>query len=1142
MTHTIVNLIDLVAPMMEIEAACLNKDNNLIEQGLDSISIMRVAAYLKAKGYKISMASLIQKPTINAWETLLAAMDLDGVASVDSKLVVDNKFALTPIQQAYFIGRSPDQKLGGIDCQLYAEFDGQDISVNRMKDAIARLFKKHAMLRAVFHPNGIQEILEDSLYSDRLIVNDWINSDANTVEVSLQAERERLAHYQYNIFSGETTRFTLSLLPERKTRLHININLLIADVVSLSIIYKDLASAYNCSEEIKTTIFNFPDYLSRVGVPYTEVDKVYWTAKLKEMGNAPTLPIISMHEYEVPRFERHLFHVEKDKINLLRDKAAREGLTLASIFVAAFSLVVARWSSNRHFLLNMPIFDRKPLDPAVDDMVADFTNLLILDIEARSEFINFDTYAKNIQAKMHADLSHSEYCGLNVLRDLKQIKPETEAPIVFACNFNQLLTNEEFENTFGKLNWSLSQTPQVLLDHQIYQLSDSYLLNFDVVAGAFPKDMIKDMFVSYQEYIQQLITKEWTKLGTVTIPLQQSIARQKLIDGNVEIPKARLHDPFLATVAAYPDHHAIAWSQGTMTYQDLYKRSNALAHLLQQKGMKPGDHIAIILPKGPEQVVSVLAVLMAGGVYIPIASDHSINRIRAIISNAECSFVIASNHLQYHLSQSERIKLLTYDDINDYDYDVPQVICNRSATEAAYIIYTSGSTGDPKGVVITHQAALNTILDVNKRWEVNSHDVIISLSALSFDLSVYDIFGLLAVGGTIVLPDELGRHDPSHWHELINRFGVNLWNSVPALMQIYVEHVEALPHNESPLRLVLLSGDWIPTVLPSHIKAISSKATIVGLGGATEASIWSNWYEIEDVDPSWVSIPYGYPLSNQFYQVLDCNLDDCPDWVEGDLFIGGAGVAEAYWNDPVKTRNSFVMNKAGQRIYRTGDRARFWPDGVLEFLGRIDTQVKIRGHRIELGEIESVLNRFEGVISTICDVKKLNDRQILIGYIMIGYSLSYELPSWLADNTFLDSDKGKYTFVEGALHRHFSKYLPGYMVPRYLYLIDEIPLSSNGKVDRSVLPIPYIPKREKEENNKDNNSLPERMRSVWGGVLNSTITDETNFFERGGDSLLAIRLTSQLSDELKSDISVRLLYEHPVFNDFIKMIKNLISH
>ncbi|MCA1671665.1 MAG: amino acid adenylation domain-containing protein, partial [Actinobacteria bacterium] len=288
--------------------------------------------------------------------------------------------------------------------------------------------------------------------------------------------------------------------------------------------------------------------------------------------------------------------------------------------------------------------------------------------------------------------------------------------------------------------------------------------------------------------------------------------------------------------------------------------------------------------------------------------------------------------------------------------DAPVV---RSPDEPAYVIFTSGSTGAPKGVEVSHRAAMNTIDDINSRYRIGADDRVLAVSALDFDLSVYDIFGLLYAGGAVVCVGEDQRRDAAAWTDLVARHGVTIWNTVPQLLDMLCTATSA--EAVASLRVALVSGDWVGLDLSTRFSAVASGCRLVALGGATEAAIWSNAIDVPaEIPAQWSSVPYGFPLANQCYRVVDARGRDCPDWVPGELWIGGAGVARGYRGDPERTANRFVVH-AGQRWYRTGDHGRYWPDGTLEFLGRRDTQLKIRGHRTELGEIEAVLETHPGI-------------------------------------------------------------------------------------------------------------------------------------------------------------------------------------
>ncbi len=335
---------------------------------------------------------------------------------------------------------------------------------------------------------------------------------------------------------------------------------------------------------------------------------------------------------------------------------------------------------------------------------------------------------------------------------------------------------------------------------------------------------------------------------------------------------------------------------------------------------------------------------------MPVDIEQPEQRWNTIVANADIKAVLI--HSDHGAISFEHVPVLPVDQIDEINND--STILRGTPGDLAYIIFTSGTTGVPKGVAITHKAAWNTIKDINQKFFVSSQDSVLGLSKLNFDLSVYDIFGLLSCGGTLVYP-KLSRYmDPSHWAEIIQAYKITIWNSVPAFMQILTGYFTG-KNERLPLRLVLLSGDWIPVGMPADIRKCADDVKVIGLGGATEASIWSIYHECDNDEIREVSIPYGRPLSNQGFSIYDAKGRPCPVYVKGELGIWGTGLADGYYNDHKLTGEKFVTAGENGRMYKTGDIGCYLPNGEIEFKGRNDNQIKLRGHRIELGEIQYTL-------------------------------------------------------------------------------------------------------------------------------------------------------------------------------------------
>jgi pyochelin synthetase len=558
------------------------------------------------------------------------------------------------------------------------------------------------------------------------------------------------------------------------------------------------------------------------------------------------------------------------------------------------------------------------------------------------------------------------------------------------------------------------------------------------------------------------------------------------------------------------------------------------------------------MEKGWEQIAAVLGILASGAAYVPIDPDLPQERREYLLNNSEVNFVLTQSWLRDRISFPEKIVRLCIDDRDLENESKEPLEPIQTPDDLAYLIYTSGSTGVPKGVMINHRGAVNTIVDINQRFKVSHSDRVLALSSLSFDLSVYDIFGTLAAGGTIVIPETSGDREPSHWAELIDRHKVTIWNSVPALMQMMVDYVEegrrqkvypALRGTEGRsfsshrflkddkdrvlenLRLVLLSGDWLPLTLANQIKTLGENIEVVSLGGATEASIWSILYPIEAVDPGWTSIPYGCPMANQRFYVLNESLEACPTWVSGQLYIGGIGLAMGYWQQEAKTAASFITHPlTNERLYRTGDLGRYLPDGNIEFLGREDFQVKIGGYRIELGEIESVLTRHPDVDKVVVTVagKDAIDKR-LVAYVVGDREIScHELRCFLREH------------------------LPEYMIPSAFMYLENLPLSANGKVDRRALPNPEILLREIEVTYvAPQNEIEQAIADVWKRVLDlEKVGIDNNFFEIGGNSLLITKVYSKLLNTLGDRVefvSLIELFKYPTISSLAQYLSKVQS-
>ena len=905
-------------------------------------------------------------------------------------------FPLSIIQRAYWLGRSDAFELGQVSAHVYAEVECMALDPERLSQAFQKLIDRHEMLRAVIRPDGRQTILQ-SVPHYRIEFADLRGETPAVVESHFNEVRDQLSHLclpadQWPLFVIRGTRYGDSAI-----RLHISLDGLSCDMFSIMLLAREWYAFYqNPAYAPPPLALSFRDYLlteqTLLDSDLYKRSRQYWLNRLDTLPPAPELPLACMPvTIKKPRFTRRAYAMPALRWQPLKNRLTRQGLTPSGFLLATFAEVLNVWSKNSHFTINVSLFNRLNLHEQVNEIVGDFTTLTLFeaDLSTPDTFLN---RALRLQNQLWQDLDHRYFSGITVIGELlKRDKGErTVFPVVFTSGLALDLPGDEMEalNSFAKIVYGLSQTPQVWLDYIVMENNGALVLAWDAVEGLFPDGLLNDMFEAYQLFLNELLDSEsaMEQRFRQWLPPAQFARRQQLNATAAPASPELLHTLFMNRVKVQGNEPAVITPQYTLTYQELFERATEVGNRLRRMGAAPNTLVAVSLEKGWEQVVAVLGILISGAAYLPVDPNLPEERQHYLLQQGEVKIVVTQPQLGPGQSFPETIQQLVIR--KEYSEGIaldPVQIPNQSPDDLAYVIYTSGSTGLPKGVMIDHRGAVNTLLDINDRYQVGPGDRVLALSALNFDLSVYDIFGMLAAGGTIVFPDPDRTKDPAHWAELISTYQVTIWDTVPALMQMLAGHLQGTPLPAPfPLRLVLLSGDWIPLDLPAQIKDLFGEARVISQGGATEASIWSVFYPIERLDPTWKSIPYGKPLTNQTLQVLSPQMEPCPVWVPGAIHIGGLGLAKGYWRDEQKTRSSFITHpRTQERLYRTGDLGRYLPDGNIEFLGREDFQVKIGGFRIELGEIEALLKEHSQVKDAVVKAvgEKFGPKQ-LVAYVI----------------------------------------------------------------------------------------------------------------------------------------------------------------
>ncbi|MFB9235716.1 amino acid adenylation domain-containing protein [Plantactinospora siamensis] len=879
----------------------------------------------------------------------------------------EDPFPLTDVQTAYLLGRSDGLDYGGVGCQVYLEAELADVDPPRLAAAWRRLIDRHPMLRAVVDERGFQQVRRDPGRFEPTVTD--LRSVAPAVAAErVAAVRADMCRRTYQPGSWPMFDVRLSLTPQRSV-LHLSFDLLIADFMSVQLLLDEWHRLYH-GQPLPELEVSFRDYLAaqlRLGERRVRRRaRDYWWERIDGLPPAPRLPTrTDVRRRGHADFRRWETRLAPDRWRRLQEFTGGHGLTPSGVVLGAYAETIGRWTPQPGFSLGVTMLNRLPVHPGVDRIVGDFTSVDILEVRPDAGH-SFAAAAQALQAQLWADMGHLAFSGVEVLRELGSRRGRAEAlmPIVFTSAIALDNREPEFWRD-ATLVYGLTQTPQVWIDCQALVANGALIVNWDVREGVFPDGLIDDMFAAFERLLGTLADDAgaWDRPALLPLPADQADRRRAANETTAEPPTARLlHEPLVRQALRDPDRPAVAGSWGSLSYGTVLRRAARLATALADRPGDPATPVAVIADRGPGQLVGVLGVLLAGAPYLPIDTNQPVVRRDRILADAGVRTVVTQDRLRAGGAWPDGLDVVAIDESAGAGAEVDlAAFCAaalaRPGAGLAYVIYTSGSTGSPKGVQIGHRAALNTIEDVNRRFGVGPDDTVLGLTNLGFDLSVYDLFGPLAVGGCLVVPEHEQRGLPAHWAALIAAHRVTLWNSVPAHLQMMTDFLATAPTADvSSLRLALLSGDWIPVSLPERIRRFVPDLALVSLGGATEGSIWSICYPIDRVDEGWRSIPYGKPLANQHMYVLDRRWQDCPDGVTGEIWIGGAGVAEGYLGDPVRTAERFVRHpRTGERLYRTGDLGRYLPDGNIEFLGRDDDQVKIRGHRIELAEVEAAL-------------------------------------------------------------------------------------------------------------------------------------------------------------------------------------------
>ena len=1087
----------LVADFTGVSENEITDDTNLLKLGIDSVSgvrlITKIYSVLKVK---LPVEQLFDHCRFG--EIVTAVKNASGEEEKKKDCVKTDEekryepFALNDVQYAYWAGRdNPNMLLSGKACCAYFEGDIENLDTDRFAEAVRKLEERHDMLRCRITEDAVQYIERESHPDIRI----YDNIPANELSDHLETVKNEMSGMIIPL-GDPMYQIRLTHLNDNCYRMHFYIDFMIADAASLYIIINDLEKLYN-GDELKPLEITYRDYLEftreNEELMATErSDEEFWSKKAENFPKAPELPYISSEFVSGAdrTFIRRRKNISKEKWKQFSENAAEYGLTPSAALFSLYSEVLSAFGGGSSFAVMLTVFRRHDISPDIGKIVGDFTRLAPVEVNRKNVSIAENALA--IQKTMHENIAHADYSAVEFTDKLRKLHQDDRMYNVIFTSAVGVRNDSDMSGSViaSKLRSIVSSTPQVCLDHQVFYENEDTVISWDTPDSVFAEGVVDAMFEVYTGLIERASDDKKFFSTTLTDlrPASQRAVHLKANSTEITRKETILTEGFEKNASEHPERTALITGGKSYSYGELNEMALKTASLLHEKGAKKGDRILIDLPKSFEQIYAVTGVLLAGCVYVPLTHDQPVARTKSIIEKA-APFAIITNRNTDELV----LETVTPEMIKSCSGNFEKTVITPE--DGAYIIYTSGSTGVPKGVYIAHGSAMNTVTDVNSRYGINEKDRAIGVSALSFDLSVYDIFGMFTAGGALVLPTEEQRIDPKEQYALVSENGVTVWNSVPALMDIFTDHLKKKNIQNSTIRKVILSGDWIPMTLPEKIKQTLPSCKLTSMGGATEASVWSNYFDVHELKENWKSVPYGYPLANQRFYIFDEFGRKCPDRVSGRLHIAGRGLAECYYNEKEITERSFYYSSAaGERVYDTGDYGRYIEDGIIEFLGRKDGQVKINGYRIETAEIESAFRK--------CGIRER------IFVLPVG-DRAKKIAAFIETSDQIDASEIK---------KSLMAYLPDYFLPENIFAVDRLPVTGNGKVDSGRLTAIYheLSERISENDMTDDNADPVLLtiRNILG--INN-IHPSDNFGRLGVSSVEMIHL----ADELESVYGIR---------------------
>lgn len=840
-----------------------------------------------------------------------------------------------------------------------------------------------------------------------------------------------------------------------------------------------------------------------------ENDKAYWNKKFEVLPEMTVLKPLKSNGLSINARRKTLITPLKLS-GKIREFCAANNVSVFTLFMSALSIYINRVTGIEDIILGTTILNRTNLKEK--ETTGMFVSVAAPVRISVNDAVDFRSFAKAMLKENTDVLRHQKYPYNYIIKDLKKKHKFSDRLFDIVLNYQNSKFHKNETDTDYVTKWICSgcQVESLIISINDREDSGNLIIDYDFLTDVFD---IKEIEFIHQHIISLLWhaldnpARKISKLEMISEKEKHTILHE-FNNTYTDYPRDKtIHQVFEEQALRTPDNTAVIFNDRTMTYARLNEKANRLAHTLRLKGVGPDKIVGIIAYRSFEMMVGVLAVLKAGGAYLPIDPDYPAERKNYMLKNS-CTGILLAQHNLLDAVEFGGLRI-DLDDAANYSDDGTNPPKINSPRDLAYVIYTSGSTGNPKGVMIEHSGVVNRINWMQKKYPLSEKSVIIQKTTYSFDVSVWELFWWSFVGASVCLINAGDEKDPEAIIGAVEKNKITTMHFVPSMLTVFLNYVESKKNASrlSSLKNVFASGEALTNhqvQLFNHLLYKTHGTELSNLYGPTEATVDVSYFDCSPM-PLLNAVPIGKPIDNISLYILDKNQNLLPVGIPGELYIGGVGVARGYLYNPDLTTERFIINpyKRNEILYRTGDRVRWYPKGDIEYLGRMDYQVKIRGFRIELGEIEAKLLSHNAITEAV--VKPFDS----------GNGQPY-LAAYIVANSTLGADD---------IRTYLAETLPDYMVPSSYVFLDAMPLNSNGKADRKALLRPDNSVPEKTEYTPPANETEALLAEIWRGVLGIGpigVLDE--YAALGGDSLNAIRIITEIHKTFGIDMSPKNIF------------------